>query len=463
MLYVLFMLTVSPERYRPITAKSLPRHEIWDRLAPELRESIDVVSRVLPFRTNDYVVSELIDWDNVPADPIYQLTFAHREMLGGDEFRKVRDLLHAGAPRDVLRGVVNTIRLGLNPHPAGQIDANVPHVDDEPVPGVQHKYRETVLFFPARGQTCHAYCTYCFRWAQFVDSPDMRFAAKETDRLVEYLEAHPEVTDVLITGGDPMIMKTSALRDVIEPLLVPELDHVQNIRIGTKSLAYWPQRFVSDADADDVLALFDQVIASGRHLAIMGHYSHPVELSTAVAREAVRRIRDTGAQIRAQAPVVRHVNDDSEVWATLWTEAVRLGIVPYYFFVERDTGPKEYFELPLVRVYEIFRDAYHSVSGLARSVRGPSMSAHPGKVRILGIEDVGGERAFVLDFIQARDPSWVRRPFFARFDDRATWLDQLRPLAGQERFFFDPLPTDLHLETKTRDTLLDPAPLPLPR
>ena len=94
----------------------------------------------------------------------------------------------------------------LNPHPAGQLALNIPAVGEEPLPGVQHKYPETVLVFPKQGQTCHAYCTYCFRWAQFVDEPDLKMATDDMASVVGYLRAHPEVTSVLITGGDPMIM-----------------------------------------------------------------------------------------------------------------------------------------------------------------------------------------------------------------------------------------------------------------
>ncbi len=424
-------------RYTPITDRSIVRHPVWDRLDAELRESIQVVSKVLPFRTNRYVVDELIDWQKIPNDPMFQLTFAQKEMLDPEDYRRVRDLLRAGAPKEELEPVVHGIRYGLNPHPAGQLDANVPTLDGRPLSGVQHKYRETVLFFPAQGQTCHAYCTYCFRWAQFVGMSELRFAARATDDLVAYLKAHREVTDVLITGGDPLIMKTEVLRRYVEPLLIPELEHVRNIRIGTKSLAYWPDRFVGDLDADDLLRLFEEVVASGRHLALMGHYSHPVELEPGVARRAVSRARSAGAEIRLQAPVVRHVNDRSDVWSELWSTAVTLGMIPYYFFVERDTGPKRYFEIPLVEAFEIFSDAYRRVSGLCRSVRGPSMSAHPGKARIVGIEQVAGEKVLVLEFLQARDPSWVSRPFFAKFDPHATWLDDLEPAFG-ESFFFRP-------------------------
>jgi hypothetical protein len=143
---------------------------------------------------------------------------------------------------------------------------------------------------------------------------------------------------------------------------------------------------------------------------------------------------------------VRHVNDDARVWADLWRLQVRLGAVPYYMFVERDTGPKGYFELPLARALEIFQGAYRQISGLARTVRGPSMSATPGKVRVVGTAELKGERVFVLEFLQGRDPAWVGRPFFARFDPKASWLDDLAPAFGEEHFFFEPALAEIRRE-----------------
>ncbi|ALK10614.1 KamA family radical SAM protein [Blastochloris viridis] len=445
-------------RYHAIGRSTVSGMPEWQRLDSDLRHGIDIVARVMPFRTNRYVVENLIDWSRVPGDPIFQLVFPQLGMLSKTDFDDVRTLVEAAADVESIGRAVERIRRGLNPHPAGQLTHNTAKIAGRPLPGVQHKYRETVVFFPAQGQTCHAYCTYCFRWAQFVGMPGMRIEARSTADLVAYLKAHPEVTDILITGGDPMIMATRTLRRYIEPLLAPELEHVQNIRIGTKSLAYWPQRFVSDADADDCLRLFGEVAAANRHLAIMGHYTHPIELQPALAREAIRRIRDTGAQVRMQAPLIRHVNDAPEIWSELWRTGVRLGLVPYYMFIERDTGPHSYFAVPLVRAHEIFRRAAASVSGLARSAQGPTMSALPGKIRILGVVTRTEltdrqrtvafrngsssavdprEQLLVCDFVQARDASLIQTVFFAAFDPGATWLDQMRPAFGQERFSFE--------------------------
>ncbi len=433
--------TTTPDRYRAYTRANIERMPQWSLLDEETREAVLTVSLVLPFRTNAYVCDRLIDWDRVPDDPIFRLTFPQRGMLESDHYDRLvalsREVDRFPSRRDRLEAEIAAIRSGLNPHPACQTTHNVPLLHGRRIPGVQHKYRETVLFFPSAGQTCHAFCTFCFRWPQFVGDDDLKFASAESETLAAYLRAHPRVHDVLLTGGDPMIMKTRVLARYLEPLL--EVESVRTIRIGTKAIAYWPQRFVTDADADDLMRLFEQVTARGKHLAVMAHASHAVEFSTRVSREAVRRIRATGAVIRLQSPVLRHINDDAGVWVDLWTEGTRLGCVPYYMFVERDTGARRYFEMPLVRCWNIFRNAYQQVPGTARTVRGPSMSCHPGKCHILGVAEVGGEQAFVLEFLQAREPDMVRRPFFARYDPHATWYDDLEPLgASDEPFFLKP-------------------------
>lgn len=400
------------------------------------RTRIKAMAAIVPFRVNRYVLDELIDWSRVPADPIYQLTFPQEGMIAEEDLRPLIDLVRQGADRRTLAAAARPVQLRMNPHPAGQLSHNVPDEAGEPVPGMQHKYQETVLFFPTQGQTCHSYCTYCFRWAQFTGIEDLKFASREPERLASYVRSHPEVTSVLITGGDPLVMRTSLLRRYIEPLL--GIEHLSSVRLGTKSVAYWPHRFVTDADADDLLRLFEDVGAAGKALAVMGHYSHPRELEPRIAEDAVARIRGTGAVVRTQAPLIRHVNDDAATWNRLWRLQVRLGAVPYYMFVERDTGPKGYFEVPLARALDIFTEAYQGISGLGRTVRGPSMSCTPGKVLVDGVAEVMGHRVFVLKMLQARDPAWVNRPFFARFDPQASWIDHLVPAFGEREFFYEP-------------------------
>src|SRR5690625_2800901 len=411
-------------KYKVYTQRHLDKIEPLKKLSAEQRFEMEVVANVLPFRVNEYVIQELIDWDNVPNDPVFQLTFPQRGMIDPNDFGRMADLVKRNADRKEITQLAAEIHTRLNPHPAGQQELNVPVFEGEPLGGMQHKYRETVLFFPSQGQVCHSYCTFCFRWAQFVGNTELRFASHEAERLHGYLKAHPEVTDVLFTGGDPMVMRTRHWENYLTPFLDPELEHVQTLRIGTKSLSFWPQRYVYDEDADDLLRLLEKMVREGKHIAIMAHFNHWQEMQTPVVREAMRRIRDTGAVIRTQSPLIDHINNDPEVWARMWREQVQLGLIPYYMFIERDTGAKRYFEVPLARTYEVYRQAMQQVSGLGRTARGPSMSAGPGKIAVQGITEFNGERVFVLRFIQGRNPDWVQQPFFAKFDPKATWLDR---------------------------------------
>ena len=427
-----------PRAFEVHTDRHLDRIKPLENLPEEQRFEMKVVASVLPFRVNQYVIDELIDWDNVPEDPIFQLTFPQKGMLEEEDFERMAELHRSGAEKKEIQALANEIRAKLNPHPAGQMEMNLPRVNGEVINGLQHKYRETVLFFPAQGQTCHSYCTFCFRWAQFVGDKELRIASREADTLMAYLKEHPDVSDLLITGGDPMVMKTKNLKQYLEPLLEDEdLAHVQTVRIGTKALTFWPYRFVTDPDADELLDLLSRLVQAGKHVALMAHFNHWREMDTDICREAIRRIRATGAQIRSQGPLIAHINDNADDWARMWREQVRLGIIPYYMFVERDTGAKCYFEVPLAKAWHIYRDAMQKVSGLARTARGPSMSAGPGKVEIQGVTEINGEKVFALRFVQGRNPDWVQRPFFAKYDEEATWLNDLKPAFGEDTFFFE--------------------------
>lgn len=398
--------------------------------------AMQVVAKVLPFRVNNHVLEALIDWSNIPKDPIFQLTFPQEAMLRGEHFQQVANLLSKSEQSLALQSTVSAIRATLNPHPADQLTLNIPKIDDQLLVGLQHKYRETVLFFPHHGQTCHSYCSFCFRWPQFTGDKSTFFASKHARSLFDYLELHSEVSDLVLTGGDPCVMKTSKLSEILLPLLHSKYEHVQNIRIGTKALTYWPYRFTTDDDAGELLQLIETLVKGGKHVAIMAHLNHWREIDNSVAELAINNLRNAGAVIRSQGPVLAHVNDSADVWMKMWKQQIKLGIIPYYLFVARDTGAKQYFEVPLIDTYYIFRDAYRQVSGLAKTVRGPSMSVSPGKIEIQGTVDLNNESAFALRFIQARNPAWVQQTFFAKFDAKATWFDQLKPLVG-DRFFFE--------------------------
>ena len=428
---------VPSSKFKVYTEKHLDQISHLDSLSERLRHDIRVVAKILPFRVNRYVLDQLIDWENAETDPIFLLTFPQRGMLEPDSFDRMAKLMSTGADSKSIHALATQIRRQLNPHPAGQMELNVPVADNEQLTGMQHKYHETVLFFPSQGQVCHSYCTFCFRWAQFIGDKSLRFSSGEADSLYNYLKNHKEVSDLLITGGDPMVMKTHHLKYYLEPLLDRSVQHVQTLRIGSKSLTYWPHRFVTDEDADDLLRLLERLVSAGKHVAFMAHFNHWQEMESNMTKRAIQRIRDTGAEIRCQGPLLANINDDPAVWSRMWREQVRLGLIPYYMFVERDTGARRYFEVPLARALQVYQQAYQSVSGLARTVRGPSMSASPGKIQVQGVTEINNEKVFLLRFLQGRNENWTQQPFFARFDENATWLDDLTPAFGQKQFFFE--------------------------
>lgn len=419
-------------RYKAYNIKSFKKLNEEKRYLPyEKIEKLEILSLIFPFKVNDYVLS-LIDWENYENDPIFKLVFLQEEMLKKEDFDKLLNSLH---DKEKLKKTIFEIRMSLNPHPAGQKD-NVPEINGKRLEGSQHKYKETILFFPKQGQTCHAYCSFCFRWPQFTGINELKFASREVEVLIDYIKANPTITDLLFTGGDPMVMNSKLLRAYIEPILEAKIPHLKNIRFGSKVLSFWPYRFVSDNDSEDLLNLFKKIVDGGYHLAFMAHFNHYKELEGDILEKAVENIRKTGANIRTQAPVLKHINASADVWEKMWKRQVELGMIPYYMFVARDTGAKHYFEIPLYEAWKIYKGAISKVSGLARTVRGPSMSATPGKIGVVGVSEINGEKVFVLNMLQAKNPELVDIPFFAKFDEKATWIDELKP-AFADKFIFE--------------------------
>ncbi|MBQ7501331.1 lysine 2,3-aminomutase [bacterium] len=402
-------------------------------LSAEDIESVETAARVFPFKVNAYVSEHLIDWANGAEDPLFRMLFPHRDMLCEDDFAALKELIRRGSDSEIANKVLE-IRRRLNPNPADQL-SNVPLFRGKTLTGIQHKYRETVLIFPTEGQSCFAWCTFCFRWPQFCRTDVMRFSGSSGEDVCAYLQEHKEVSDVLLSGGDPLTMAPERLSRYLQALLSPGLEHVRNIRVGSKALSWYPQLILQESFVP-VLRAFEGISAAGRSITFAANLCHPRELQNADFQNALRRVQRSGAVVRAQGPLLRGVNDSAEALAELWREEVRWGIVPYYLFAARDTGARTAFQLPLLRAWEIYRSAYASVSGLCRSARGPVMSCTPGKVQILGPGSFNGSKALSLIFLQCRRPELVGRPFFAEYDERALWWDQLRPLTEADREFF---------------------------
>jgi L-lysine 2,3-aminomutase len=386
-------------------------------------EDIRIVGEVYPFKTNNYVLDNLIDWEKGIDDPMFRLNFPHKGMLIDEHYDKLK-WGRANLSKRELAELVDQIRATLNPHPAGQTSFNIPFDNGIKLEGMQHKYQNTILYFPSHSQTCHAYCTFCFRWPQFVSNTEMKFQSKEIAPLIRYLNHNPQITDVLLTGGDPMVMGPQILSRYIDALL--EVKSLRNIRIGTKSLSFWPYKFTEDEGYLEVLNILGKVAASGKHLAIMAHFNHPAELKTDIVKEAIWNVRQTGAEIRTQAPLLRTINNRSDLWADMWQRQVQLGLIPYYMFLPRDTGAQHYFAEDLRTAIDLYKNAIQKVSGLSRTAKGPVMSVLDGKVELLDYEgDV-----YYLRYLQHRNPGMAYKVFKGR------------ELAGDPKWFTDLVAVD---------------------
>ncbi|MEG0795744.1 MAG: lysine 2,3-aminomutase [Odoribacter sp.] len=399
-------------------------------------EAIEVVGRVLPFQTNSYVTDELIDWEHISDDPMFTLTFPRREMLENKYYVMVRKLLERGAEAEEVERCVKMIRRELNPSPSAVV-GDSPILDDLSLTSFRHKYPDTLVVFPSQGQSCGVYCTFCYHWTRFCGMNVLPFVEEEVGLMLRYVLLHPEVSEVLLSGGDPMMMSAKDLGAYLEPLLLPEYDQIRTIRIGTKTLGCWPYRYLSEEDSEELLALFGRVTAAGKRLVVQAHLNHPVELSTAAAVAAVGCLRAAGVEVRTLSPLLRHINDAAGVWAALWRRELELGCVPAYLLVVRDAAARRYFEVPLVQCWTIFRDAFREVGDEKLQVKGPCMSSGWGKVQLLDVVTLKGKEVFVLSYVQACRPEWVGVPFYALREEKATCWEELKPAFGQEGPFFE--------------------------
>ncbi len=345
------------------------------QLTEQEKEQLQPVAERYVFRANDYYL-DLIDW-NDPQDPIRQLIIPHAEEL--NEW--------------------------------GKLDAS----NEQSVTvarGVQHKYTDTVLLLC--NEVCGAYCRYCFRKRLFMDENDE--VTNDVSAGIEYIAAHPEVNNVLLTGGDPLLMSSRRLVEIFEQLVA--IPHVRIIRIGSKIPAFDPFRLQND----DLQRAFRKYSTADTRIYLMAHFDHPREL-TDVAVQALDRTLRSGVVCVNQNPLIKGVNDDADVLAELYARLSFIGVPPYYLFQGRPTAGNEPFEVPLVRGWEIFQQAIQAGSGLARRARF-CMSHETGKVEILGVD----EDRIYLRYHQAKHADNLGQLLVRQRDDEAYWLDQLLPV-----------------------------------
>ncbi|HEX5601389.1 MAG TPA: KamA family radical SAM protein [Pyrinomonadaceae bacterium] len=335
------------------------------------REQLKPVAEKFAFRTNEYYQS-LINWDD-PEDPIRRIVMPDVQEL--EEFGKM----------DASDEYCYTVLKGL-----------------------EHKYADTALLLV--NNVCGAYCRFCFRKRLFVEGNDE--TTNDVTAAVEYIRQHSEINNVLLSGGDPLIMSTGKLEKIIRPLR--EIDHVRIIRIGTKMPAFDPYRVLNDPSLLELISTYSRV---DRKIFIMAHFNHPREL-TEVALEGLRQLQRAGAITVNQSPLIHGVNDKAEIIAELFSKLSYNGVVPYYVFLCRPTLGNEPYVVPVERAWEIFEEARRRLAGLAKQAK-LCMSHKTGKIEVVG--RMGTKMIF--RYHRAPNPLDCGRMMIFESNPKAGWLE----------------------------------------
>lgn len=308
----------------------------------------------------------------------------------------------------------DAIRRLIVPTEAEAADFGSPDASDEAantvVPGLQHKYADTALLLVT--DQCAGFCRYCFRKRLFTDA--RRETLRDWSPALAHIASHPEITDVLLSGGDPLTLRTADLRTLIERIIA--IPHVRTVRIGSKVPAFDPGRI---ADDPALLESIAEVVASGRTFYLMAHFDHPRELGP-LARRAISLMRDAGAECLNQCPLTAGINDDPAVLAALFQACTDAGCPQYYVFQCRPTTGNAPFVVPITRGMEVVSEARTMVSGLSRRARF-SMSHASGKIEVVGVD----EHHIYARYHRAKDPADEGRMLVYRRDDAAAWADDL--------------------------------------
>ncbi|HSA38261.1 MAG TPA: KamA family radical SAM protein [Methanoregula sp.] len=341
-------------------------------LAPKEREKMETVTDLFPFRSNDYYLS-LIDWKD-RHDPLRRIV--------------VPD------PRELRDG--------------GSADPSC-EKDYTKQPGLQHKYDQTGLLLLT--DLCGGICRFCFRKRLFLSCE--RETVKDVTENIAYIREHPGITNVLLTGGDPLTLETRRLEKILRELR--EIPHVGIIRIGSKMLAYNPYRILSD---QDLLYVLSRYSTPEKRIYLMAHFNHPREL-TEVSLRASEALQKAGVIVVNQTPILGGINDSPEILTALFRKLSFAGISPYYVFQCRPTTGNHFYQVPVELSYEILQQSWQACSGLAKRARFV-MSHATGKIEVVGRT---AEHVF-MRYHQAAEKADIGKFMVFRTNPVARWFDE---------------------------------------
>ena len=343
-------------------------------LTSKERDAMETVSDSFPFRSNEYYLS-LIDWKD-GHDPLRRIVIPDTSELSGG------GCLDPSCEKDFTRK-----------------------------PGLQHKYSQTGLLLLT--DVCGGICRFCFRKRLFMGSE--RETIKDVSEGIEYIREHTEITDVLLTGGDPLTLETSKLESILRQLR--EIDHVNIIRIGSKMLAYNPHRILDDPDLCNVLSRYS---IPEKRIYLMAHFNHSRELTDESIR-AAHELQKAGVLVVSQTPILNGINSEPEIFTDLFRKLSFAGISPYYIFQCRPSIGNRIFQVPVEQSYEIIQKSWQACSGLAKRARFV-MSHATGKIEVVG--KTAGQ--VFMRYHQSADPANIGKFMVFRSNPVARWFDDYR-------------------------------------
>ncbi len=379
-----FFKHLDPNKKKP---KYLTKLDQIPQLTESEKRELQKVNDKFVFRTNDYYQS-LIDWSD-PNDPIKRIIMPDVQEL--NEW--------------------------------GELDASNEEKYTK-VRGLEHKYASTALLLV--NEVCAAYCRFCFRKRLFMNENDE--VTKDISEGLEYIKNNKSVNNVLLTGGDPLVMSTSKLEPIIKQ--VRDIDHVQIIRIGTKIPAFNPFRILNDPS---LLDMFRAYSTDEKKIYVMAHFNHPREL-TPEAIEGLNLLMKSGVSLVNQTPLIQGVNDDPEVLAELFSKLSYIGVPPYYVFLCRPTLGNETYSVPIERGFEIFEKSRTLCSGLAKRAR-LVMSHESGKIEVVGMT----EDQIFFKYLRAANKHNDARFMVHDRNPEACWLDDYDESLEEFSLFSSPV------------------------
>ena len=343
-------------------------------LSPKEEKKLKQITQRHPMRVTPYYMS-LIDWDD-PDDPIRKMAIPSIE-----EFN--------------LQGSYDT---------SGE-------AENTKMSGLQYKYQETALILATN--KCAMYCRHCFR-KRLVGLQTKEIIGRFEDA-ADYIKQHEHINNVLISGGDPLVLKNEVIEQIIS--IISALPQIKFIRFGSRAPVTFPSRF----EDDELLRILSRHSRPDRRIYVVTQFNHPKEI-TKQSIKAVDNLIKSGVIVNNQTVLLKGVNDNSMTLASLLNRLVSIGVNPYYVFQCRPVKRvKHHFQLPLVRGIELVENAKAHCNGHSKRFR--YILAHrTGKIEILGIFN----DEIYFKYHQAKNRKRIGKIFKRPVNENVGWLDDLK-------------------------------------